>query len=122
MTSSVPGHFVNLARRFGVDEADLLMLEHAKIHCAQDLYFKYPNEAAREKLISEVIMPYFGEKDPDTQELQLRDRNLSEEETAGTSPFLSLRCSVCKSRILALLEVCKRGEAKHSPTSQCRLS
>ena len=109
MTSSVPGHFVNLARRFGVDEADLLMLEHAKVHCAQDLYFKYPDEAAREKLISEVIMLYFGEKDPDTQELQLRDRNLSEEDAAGTSLFLFLKCSVCKSSKLALLKIVQEG-------------
>ena len=85
MTSSVPGHFVNLARRFGVAEADLLVLEHAKVLCAQDLFFKFPHESARERLLTEVIKPYCGERDPETQDLLLRDRNLTEEEEAGIS-------------------------------------
>ena len=85
MTSSVPGHFVNLARRFGVAEADLLVLEHAKVLCAQDLFFKFPDESARERLLNEVIKPYYGERDPETQDLLLRDRNLTEEEEAGIS-------------------------------------
>ena len=85
MTSSVPGHFVNLARRFGVAEADLLVLEHAKVFCAQDLFFKFPDESARERLLNEVIKPYYGERDPETQDLLLRDRNLTEEEEAGIS-------------------------------------
>ena len=85
MTSSVPGHFVNLARRFGVVEADLLVLEHAKVLCAQDLFFKFPDESSRERLLNEVIKPYYGERDPETNELLLRDRVLSEEEAEGIS-------------------------------------
>ena len=99
MTSSVPGHFVNLARRFGVAEADLLVLEHAKVLCAQDLYFKFPDEPARERLLEEVIKPYYGERDGE-QNLLLRDRNLSEEDAAGTPPPLvtsvSLACNSSK--------------------------
>ena len=92
MTSSVPGHFVNLARRFGVAEADLLVLEHAKVLCAQDLFFKFPDETARERLLNEVVKPYFGERDPESGDLMLRDRSLNEEEQAG----VPLSWTTCK--------------------------
>ena len=83
MTSAVPGHFVNLARRFGVDEADLLLLERAGVLCAQDMFYKFLDDAAREKLISTMIKPYKGARDPETGEPVLRERELNEEESEG---------------------------------------
>ena len=96
MTSAVPGHFVNLARRFGVDEADLLLLEHAGVLCAQDLFFKFPNDEAREKLISAVIKPYQGARDPETNDLVLRDRVLDEDEAEGILPPMSQGTWLCQ--------------------------
>ena len=53
---------INLARRYGISEADLLVLEHAKVLSAQGLYSKFLDETARESLLNEVMKPYYEKK------------------------------------------------------------
>ena len=64
--------------------------------CAQDLLFKFPNDEAREKFISAVIKPYQGARDPETNDLVLRDRVLDEDEAEGILPPMSQGTWLCQ--------------------------
>ena len=74
MTASIPSHFVLIARRYGMEDTELNTLEHYKVTCANDLFFKYPNEDTRETFLQEVLLPVEGFRDPETNEITCHPR------------------------------------------------
>ena len=60
MTAAVPGHFSLIARRYGVEESDMLLLEYSHVLCANDLYFQYPSVEKREELLRDTFAKYMA--------------------------------------------------------------